>query len=295
MKSKFLLGIFVCIGFLSAACTDTETTSDKTEKIAQASELKIISLNPSATEILYELGVGDQVIAVDAYSDYPVNAPSDERLDAFTPDVELLLDLEPTLVIFGVDDTDAMKVLVSQDGITTIVQPTAVSLENMYANITDIGIAVDKESEADSLNKKLRDHVAAAAEALDGIDAAVYHEAFPGDNNAGFYTNHAQTFVGDVYTQLGLQNIASLEDLNENLLDQELVINRNPDLIVLNGGTDAEALELVSKRSGWESINAVKNKNVIAVSTSTSSRSGPRIVEFIDSIVSAVNESASPS
>ena len=282
------ISVALIFTLLLFGCSNT-TTELEDSSSSQDETNRIISLDPSSTEILYAIGAGDRVIAVDSYSDYPTEAPSDSNLDAFNPDLEVILNLDPDLVILGFSESGLAEDLADQE-IEYLELPTANSLEQMYSHISELGLATEQIDEAAALVAEIRKNVSDAKEELNVEGLKVYHEV--GSDNSGFYTNHSGTFTGDIYTELGFENIVLEEEVVNGLVDAEVILDKNPDLIVTNSDDFAASPDEISNRPGWEKISAVENTRLISVDTTTSSRSGPRIIEFIDSIVKA-NESVS--
>ncbi len=245
---------------------------------------RIVSLSPTATEMLYAIGAGDQVVAVDLYSNHPAEAP-DGTLDGFVPDLEAIVATEPQLVVTQGLPPD-IEAGLTELGITVLTQPAAADLDDVYAQIADLGIATGQIDGAAATNAGIRAGVESVLAGLPERDESlrVFHEI-----DDSFYTATSNTFIGQVYTAMGLENIADAHDDGTGypLIDGETIIAANPDVIVYTSQAPYDA-DAIAARPGWDSISAVANGRVVEVDADISSRWGPRIVEFMEAIAASV-------
>jgi cobalamin transport system substrate-binding protein len=240
----------------------------------------IISLSPTATEILYAIGAGSQVAAVDELSNYPPSAPV-TTLSGFQPNVEAIAGFSPDLVIAA---EDAGGLVHGLQGLTipVIIAPAADDLAASYTQIAELGAATGHPDKANALVQQMTMQIGAI---LAGVPKpahliSVYHEL-----DSTFFSATSQTFIGHVYTLLGLSNIAdgasaSVHDYPQ--LSAEYIIQASPGLIVL-GDTKCcqQTVASVSARAGWNTIAAVRSGQVVLADDDIASRWGPRIVDFI--------------
>jgi len=248
---------------------------------------RIVSLSPTATESLFAIGAGSQVVAVDDQSDYPKNAPR-TALSGFTPNVEAIAAYRPDLVVIAYDPKGLSGAL-QRLGITVLHQDGAKSFKGAYQQIRQLGMVTGRESAAVKLvtgmKSKIARVVAGARNARPGL--TVYHELDP-----TLFSATSKTFVGQVYTALGLKNIADAADsagFGYPQLSAEYVVSANPDLIVLADTVCCgQKASTVAARPGWDRINAVKTGSVVRVDDSIASRWGPRLVNFFRAMSSAL-------
>lgn len=249
---------------------------------------RIVSLSPTATEMLFAVDAGDQVIAVDDQSDYPPEVPT-TKLSGLEPNVEAIAKYEPDLVVAS--DGGALKSLKDLD-IPLLVHPAAVTLADTYIQMNQIGAATGHVEEA-------ADQVAEMRAEIDDIVASVpdfdqpptyYHEL-----DDTYFSVTSDTFIGQVYSLVGLKNIADKADkagTGYPQLSAEYIIEADPDFIFL---ADSECCnqtaETVAKRPGWDQVAAVRNDAVVEVGDDVASRWGPRVVELLRIVVDAVEES----
>ena len=252
---------------------------------AAAVPKRIVSLSPSATETLYAIGAGRQVVAVDELSDYPRRAPR-TRLSGYTPNVEAIAAYRPDLVVLVFDAGDVVAGL-RRLGIRTVVQPAPVNLEQAYRRIRLLGAVTGHPKPARLLVGRMRKDIARAVGSVRKRRLAVYHELTP-----DYYSATSRTFIGRIYTLFGLRNIADAASGSASgypQLSGEYIIAANPSLIVLaDAKCCGQSAATVAARPGWGSIAAVRNRAVLAVDDSVASRYGPRIVQFVRSIAGAL-------
>lgn len=257
-----------------------ETTNP--EPVPQA----IVSLSPTATEMLFAIGAGDQVIAVDEYSNYPAEAlekPND--LSGYEPNVEAIAALEPDLVVMQ-DDT--VKAQLEALGITVWVGPAAATFDDVYTQIEQLGEATGHIAEAAELVARIQGEIDAAVAAVGATaeGVRVYHELDP-----TFYSLTSNTFAGQVYALFGVDNIAdgAQEGNDYPQLNAEYIVDAAPTLIVLADGTCCgESADTVAARPGWDAIPAVANGDIVVIEDDIASRWGPRIAEFVVAVGEAL-------
>ena len=270
------------------AVADTAVADTTGEPIADgAPPTKIISLSPTHTEILFAIGAGDQVIAVDDQSNYPpAVAGLPNELSGFEPNVEAIAAYEPDLVVIA-DDYNGLGDQLGALGIPVWSGPAAMSFDDVYMQIEQLGEATGHIAEAAELVGNMETDLAAVIASAPDLPSGVtyMHEV---DNT--LYVATSATFIGQVYALFGLTNIADASDDGSGYpqLSAEFVIAENPDFIFLGDALYGESPETVAARDGWASITAVTNGGVVPVDADTSSRWGPRVVDFAQSIADAL-------
>ena len=238
----------------------------------------VISLSPTATEDLFALGAGRQVIAVDEDSDYPKQAPC-TKLSGFTPNAEAVAGYNPDLVV--VSNDGGIVAQLQKLGIPVLLEPAADTIAQAYDQIRQLGIATGQPGGATkvvrAMQRKLTTLIRSVPKSRRHL--RVFHELSP-----DFYSATSATFIGRVYKLFGFSNIADGAD-NTNTdypqLSAEYVVSADPQIVVLADsvccGTTAAN---VAARPGWSELAAVKQHRVVAVDDSIASRWGPRLVNF---------------
>ena len=246
---------------------------------------RIVSLSPTATETLFAIGAGAQVVAVDDQSDFPKAAPR-TTLSGYTPNVEAIAALRPDLVVISFDPKGLSEAL-GRLGIPVVFHNAAGNLPGAYQQIRQLGKLTGHAPEADGLVTRMKRRIGAivAGVKTKAPGATVYHELDP-----TLYSLTSSTFVGRVYALFGLKNVADAAKAGDYpQLSPEYVISADPDLIVLADtvccGQNAQS---VAARPGWSRIAAVRTGSVVRLDDSIASRWGPRLVNLVRAVGTAL-------
>ena len=245
---------------------------------------RIVSLSPTTTEDLYAVGAGRQVVAVDELSNYPARAPQ-TKLSGYTPNVEAIAGYRPDLVIVR---SEAGVAQLKRLGITVLQLKEAGDLAQAYAQVLQVGRATGHTKQAAAVVRWMRRQINAELRSVQGRarQLSVYHEL-----TTDFYSVTSATFLGRVYKLLGLRNIADEATAAGPYpqLSAEFIVSSNPDVIVLaDSKCCAQSLATVAARPGWSTIDAVKNRHVVAMDDDIASRWGPRVVAFVRAVAAQV-------
>jgi len=247
---------------------------------------RIVSLSPSATDDLFAVGAGKQVVAVDSLSTYPKTAPV-TKLSAFTPNVEAIAKYKPDLVVISNDQNHIVRQL-GKLHIPVLTEPAAANFGQVYAEIQQIGKVTGHAAQANAVVAAMKAKVARIVKTTPrpGEPLRVYHELDP-----TYYSVTSHTFIGGMYTLLGLKDIADGAGASTDYpqLSAEYIVASNPDLIVLADTVCCgQSLATVAARPGWGGISAVRNHEVVRVDDSIASQWGTRTVLFLQAVASAV-------
>ena len=284
------LSLVTAVLLAGAACGDDggdEAATPTTEATAGAK--RIVSLSATGTEMLFAIGAGPQVVAVDDQSNYPPEAPKTE-LSGFKPNIEAIANYKPDLVVIT-DSADEIKDGIQALGAAVFIQPAATTLEDSYKQLRDLGTVTGHVAEADRVVKKMQADLAKLKASLptNAKGLTYYHEL---DNT--YFSVTSKTFIGDVYTLLGLVNIADAADKQGTgypQLSAEYVLKADPDLVFLaDTKCCQQTAETVAQRPGWNTVKAVKNGGVVVLDDDIASRWGPRIVELVRIVADHVRE-----
>ena len=290
---------------IAAACGGDDSSSSSTPSSGQVTvettstpdsdevPQRILSLSPTHTEMLFALDAGDQIVAVDSLSNYPEEAEAVRtELSAYEPNVEAISAYEPDLVVIGDDFTglaDQMALL----GIDTWTGTTPTSLDDVYAQIEDLGARIGRVDEAAMTVGLMRSAVETILGQSPGLDLGLtyYHEL---DNT--YYSVTSNTFIGQLYSLFGLRNIADVSEVTSDYpqLSAEFIVSQDPDLVFLADtvccGVTAES---VGERPGWGELSAVRAGLVFEMNDDLASRWGPRIVDYLWAISEALEAAVS--
>ena len=248
---------------------------------------RIVSLSPTATETLFAIGAGKQVIAVDDQSNYPKKAPR-TKLSGFTPNVEAIADYRPDLVLIAYDP-GGLRESLRKLHIRAVLQDAAKTLPEAYGQIEQLGKISGHRKQAHAVVVLMKKRIArlVAHTRRRGAGLSYYHELTP-----DLYSVTSRTFIGRVYALFGLRNIADAADRTASgypQLSPEYVVSSAPDLIVLADTVCCgQTRRTVSARPGWGRIPAVRNGLILRIDDSIASRWGPRIVNFVKALATAL-------
>ncbi|HAX05115.1 MAG TPA: ABC transporter substrate-binding protein [Acidimicrobiaceae bacterium] len=249
----------------------------------------IVSLSPTATEMLFAIGAGEQVIAVDNYSYWPPQAPVVDDLSGWNPNVEAIAAFEPDLVILS--DTGVQEEL-ELLGIQVYIAAAAVELEDVYSQLEEIGEITGNSDGSSIVIGEMREQIKEIVEAIElPADSLTYfHEL-----DDTLYSVTSSTFIGQIYAMTGLKNIADPADEDGTAwgypqLSEEFILQADPDIIFFADATCcAQSLSTISARPGWSELSAVRNGNIFEMDSDISSRWGPRLVDFLKTVSDAVS------
>lgn len=301
MRKLSLVGVAGLFLFSLSACSSSSETTDTTVVVETASypvtvgdltlesqPMRIVSLSPSATEMLYAIGAGAQVVAVDDYSNYPAEAAAlGTMLSGFEPNVEAIAGFTPDLVVIAYDPSNLVEQL-NALSIPVFIASAAVSIDNVYEQIEQLGVLTGHAAESLQLSSQLQTDIEAAVAGitLPAEPLSYYHEL---DNTLFSVTSN--TFIGQVYALFGLRNIADNVEAGNDYpqLSAEVIVSADPDLIFLADTKCCnETAETVAARDGWGLLKAVTNNHIVELDDDVASRWGPRVIDFVVAIRDAI-------
>lgn len=268
------------------------TINNNSKDVTIAAEpAAIISLSPTATEMLFAIGAGEQVIAVDDQSNYPAEAPISE-LSGYTPNVEAIVAKKPDLVIVSNDINNLVGSLEAA-AIPVLVEPAAVTIDDTYKQISELGEVTNHATQAATVISDMQTKIASALDSAKGKGdgKSVYHEL---DNT--MYSVTSATFIGSIYEAFGLTNIADASpDASSGYpqLSAEFIIAANPTLVFLaDTKCCAQDAAVFAARPGFDTLDASANNGVIGLDDDIASRWGPRTADLYVAIADALNAAA---
>ena len=287
-------GLFLSLTAVLASCGGSSTSTTDTAAVTadvypvtvgdltlEAQPVSIISLSPTATEMLYAIGAGSQVVAVDEYSNFPAEAVAlGTTLSGFEPNIEAISGYSPDLVIISYDPGSLVEQLGTLN-IPVFVAGAAMSLENVYEQIEQLGVLTGHSQAAIEVSKTLQTGIedAVASVKFSEPPLSYYYEL---DNT--YYSATSATFIGKVYQDFGVVNVADAaagaDTSGYPQLSAEYLVKSDPQVIFLADAQYGETAAIVSMRAGWAGISAVKNNKVVELPADITSRWGPRLVDF---------------
>ncbi len=245
-----------------------------------AAPKRIVTAAPSATELAFALGLGDEVVAVDKYSNYPPEASSKPSIGSYIdPDLESIVGAGPDLVL--VTDVHLAKLVPALEArqIPTVVM-SAKDIEGVYADLLLLGRISGQLEQAEALVDQLRARVARVEQAVAGATPVrAFYEIDP-----TLYTAGPGTFIDDVIRRAGGINIAAGATTAYPQLSAEEVIRADPEVIILADQGAGVSPDAVRARQGWSKVSAVVNNRLVVLDPDIASRPGPRIVDALEQV-----------
>lgn len=279
---------------LLAACgsdTSADTSASSTTEATATADAPdhIVSLSATSTEMLFAIGAGDQVVAVDSYSNYPAEAPTTD-LSAYEPNIEAIAGYEPDLVVVDGTDADLVAGLEALD-IEVLEAPAALTLDDTYDQLVQLGEVTGHVDEANDVVEGMQADIDELLADLPSREEPLtyFHEL---DNT--LFSVSSQTFIGQLYALAGLQNVADPADADGQTggypqLSAEYLVDADPDLVFL---ADTKCCDQTATtfaaRPGFGGLHAVTTGQVVELDDDVASRWGPRVVDLLGEIVAAV-------
>ena len=261
----------------------------------KAKPLRIVSLAPTATEDLYAVGAGPQVVAVDQNSDYPAAAKR-TSLSGLTPNLEAIAKYSPDLVI-SYQDANGLVAGLKKLGVPVLIEPAAATLADAYAQIDQIGQATGHLTQAQQIVTTMKAKIAAEVrQAGSSHPGLTYYWELTANP---YYSVTSSTFIGQILGLFGLKSIADAADKASDggypQLSPEYIVKAQPQIIFLADNQAADGGQtpaVVAKRPGWSAVPAVKDGEVIGLNDDIASRWGPRLPQLVEQIAQAVERAS---
>lgn len=250
----------------------------------------IVSLAPAITEILVDMGYGDNLVAVDGpHSENKEGVPEDiVAMDMMAPDVEQLLALDPDVVFTSIltmgGGEDPLKPL-KDAGISVVYIPSSQSIEEIYKDILFIGEVLGDEEASEEIVEDMKAQIEEIRDRnKDAETITAYFEIAAAPD---IYSFGKGVFINEMLEILGLENI--LAD-NESWMSvsEEVVLEKNPQVIFTNVTYIEEPVEEIVSRDGWDSVTAVENKAVYHINNDFTSLPNHNIVKGLLEMEEAV-------
>lgn len=254
------------------------------EVTIDATPESIVSLSPTATEMLFAVGAGDQVVAADEFSNYPEDAPTTD-LSLSSPNVEAIIGYDPDLVVLSEESEEVITGLTDLD-IPVLVEPAAVTLDDTYTQIEQVGAATGHVAEAAEVVGQMQADIEELLTDVPDRDAPVtyFHEL-----DDTLFSVTSNTFIGQLYELAGLTNIADEAQADAGdypQLSAEYLIQENPDFVFLaDTKCCAQTADTFGARPGFGELTAVVDGNIVELDDDVASRWGPRVVDLLRLIV----------
>lgn len=256
---------------------------------------QIVSLSPSNTELLYAVGAGDQTIGRDSFSDYPAEA-------ADLPDIgggyseynlEMLLNLEPDLVLAAEINTAELVQSIEDLGIPVFYISNPLTMDDLYTNILNVGLLSGNDDTAQQVIADIQERVAAVDSAIEKTTTTptVFYELDATDPTKP-YTPGQNTFYSTLISQAGGQNVGDVLEASWAQMSLEELLIQDPDLILLGDSVWGITPENLAEREGWGTLSAVQSGNVLPFDDNLLARPGPRLIDGLEALARVIHPEA---
>ena len=250
---------------------------------------RIVSLAPSTTEILFALDLGDRVMGVDDFSDFPPEAKAKPKLGAPFPgfNIENIVDAEPDLIL-SVRGT-YVEQLEARGLQVVVLEPQ--DMDHVLRNIELVGRIAGAQGKAKEVvtdMKKRLARVRAKTSAASVIKPRVFYEVDATDPTKP-WTAGPGSFIDALITDAGGQNIAASRKELYFQISAEKLISQNPQIILLADTEFGVSVETAIRRAGWGGIEAVKKEAIYPIGADITSRPGPRLVEGLEAMARLIH------
>ncbi|MGA4515054.1 iron complex transport system substrate-binding protein [Staphylococcus caledonicus] len=296
MLHKKMWLVLVALMLVLAACGQSNQSNKSSESEQSSSNdhqtyKRIVSLIPSNTEILYELGLGKNVVGVSTVDDYPKDVKKGkQQFDAMNLNKEDLLKAKPDLVLAHESQKGTSKKVldsIEKSGVKVVYVKDAQSLEQTYDTFKQVGEVTGREKQADELINETKKNVEKVVKSVPKHhqSQSVFMEV---SSKPDIYTAGQGTFFDDMLNKLDAKNsFSNIEGWKA--VDKESIIKKNPDILISTEGlSKSDYYKIIKKRGGFEQIKAVKNERVETVNGDEISRPGSRIDEGLKELRDAI-------
>lgn len=286
-KYQLFLALFLAMIMLVGCGQNGQQRSNDKDKQAYN---RIISLMPSNTEILYELGLGKQVVGVSTVDDYPKEVKNKRQFDAMKLNKEALLKAKPDLILAHESQKSMNgKVLSSlkQNGVKVVYVKDAKTISEMYETFESIGKLTNKEQAATKLIDETKKNISKVVASVPDNEQQpnVFMEV---SSEPEIFTTGKNTFFNDMLTQLHAKNSFDSK-VGWQKVSKEAIIKQNPDVMIGTMGiSKTKYQDVVEQRGGFNHIQAVQDNQVTTVNGDKISRPGPRIDEGLKALRDAI-------
>lgn len=245
---------------------------------------RIISLTPSNTEILFGLGLAEEIVGVNDSDNYPNEAARKEKVGGVEYNLELIISLEPDIVFAHESSMSTLTMAIPQlesAGVPVFVVDNAESFEETYATIEDIGTLTGKEAEATEMINRVQTDVAKVQEAIEGQPAKSAFLVVGGSPD--IYVAGQGTFMNEMLNAIHVENAVKEEGWP--LYSPEQFIAANPDSLIFTYEGDDE---IIKNNPAFAVMDAVINDAMTVVNGDTTSRQGPRLAQGVEELARAI-------
>lgn len=299
MKMRTLVALVVILGLLAGAAIGCQeqfqpgTFTDDTDRQVAIDEMpeRIVSFGPSITEILFALGLGDRVVGVSDYCNYPEEAQEKPSVgNAYSPSIERLVELEPDLVLTV--RHEQLNSELEALGITYLILSPA-DIDGIFENIELVGAVTGTGDEAEALIDDMQDTMDNILAIVEGAPTvSVFYIIDASLDLTMPWTAGPGSFIDALITMAGGENVAHEAQGEWAMFSIEEVVSAEPDFIIIQtmiAGVPTVTIETLEAHPIWGNMNAVIEGNVFIIDGDLVSRPGPRIVQGLEELARIIH------
>ncbi|MDI2587795.1 ABC transporter substrate-binding protein [Psychrobacillus sp. NEAU-3TGS] len=272
-----------------AAFPITMTDAVGNEITLEEAPKTIVSMIPSNTEILFALGLNEEIVGVNDYDNYPEEALEKEKIGGQEFNVEKILSMNPEIVfahesMLGMGEAGLQQL--RDAGVKVFVVKNAADFNETYTTIEQIGRATGKLEEAQKIVEDMKVKVEEVKEKVAKVETkkTVFVET---SDVPEIYTPGKGTFMQEILDMVNAENIAADQE-GWFMISPEEIVSRNPDVIIVMYSYVDGIVDSVKAREGFDTITAVQNDAVVQVDENLTSRTGPRLADGLEEIAKAI-------
>ena len=276
MKKRLIIVAFIAISMLN---------NYRWSFSEEGKRLRIVSLAPSTTEIIFALGLDSEIVGVSQFCDYPEAALAKERVGAFSqPNIEKIISLRPDIIFCtGLEQAPTIEKLRQLNLKVCISDPS--NFKELFDSIAEIGNLVGREGQAARLITEMRESIRMISSQANSVPREKRPKVFVEIWHSPLMTAGKGSFVDELITSAGGLNIAHDMKKAFGYFSPEAVIRRNPDCIILAYMDKENAREALGRRLGWNRIAAVKSGRVYNdINSDWLLRPGPRLIDGLKEV-----------
>jgi iron complex transport system substrate-binding protein len=252
---------------------------------AEPKKQRIISLAPSTTEILFSLGLDEEIVGVSTFCNYPAQARDKEKVGTFSqPNIEKIISLKPDLIFAtGLEQATTVEKLKRLKLNVYVSDPS--NIQELFDSIKEIGKLVNKEAESEKSVSQMESKIEEIKIKVKDIAPDKKPRVFMEIWHDPLMTAGKGSFVDELINLAGGINIAYDTPRAYSYFSPEQVIKRNPDCIILGYMGEKQAIDTLKNRLGWKKIKAVINNSIYDdIDPDLFLRPGPRLIEGLEKI-----------
>ena len=260
--------------------------------------MRLVSLAPSNTELLFALGVGGRIVGVTEYCDYPAEAAAVTKVASYSDmSVERIMSVTPDLVIAARgNDLEGLESL-QQLGVPAVALDIQ-TIPSLLSAVKSMGRLLGVEAAADTLDRRLRQRVSVVSASIQDVPTAQRPRVMWGYWGDPIFTAGAGSLIDHLIHEAGGINVAAQTSVRWPQISLESIVDWAPEVLITThlpsdfSSMSAE-IEQLRATDGWRSIPAVRDGHVYHIEADLLTRPGPRIVDGLERLAAILKAVAS--